>query len=140
MDLLKLATQHFIGKLGASGDGLNEGAVSGALGGLLGSGDGNIDLGSIISKLDGGGLATLAKSWLGDGANSGISAQQIMCLFGDSQIGDFASKLNLNKSVATDGLAGMRPELIDGNSKGGNLQDAVGGTGGLLGMASKFLK
>ena len=69
MDLLKLATQYFIERLGANGGGLNEGAVSSALGGLLGSGDGNIDLGSIISKLDGVGLASLAQSWLGDGAN-----------------------------------------------------------------------
>ena len=140
MDLLKLATQHFISKLGANGGALNEGTVASALGGLLGSSDGKIDLGSIISKLDGGGLASLAQSWLGDGANSGISAQQILALFGDSQIGDFASQLNLDKSTATDGLAGMLPELIDSNSKGGNLLDAVGGAGGLLGMASKFLK
>lgn len=140
MDLLKLATQHFIGKLGANCGGLNEGAVSSALGGLLGSGDGNIDLGSIISKLDGGRLASLAQSWLGDGANDGISAQQILSLFGDPHIGDFASELNLDRSTATDGPASMLPELIDGNSKGRNLLDAVGDGGGLLGMASKFLK
>lgn len=142
MDLLKLATQHFISKLGAGAGGntLNEGAVASALGSLLGSGDGNIDLGSIISKLDGGGLASLAQSWLGDGANAGISAQQILSLFGDSQVSDFASKLNLDKSTATDGLAGMLPDLIDSNSTGGSLLDAVGGGGGLLGMASKFLK
>ena len=140
MDLLKLATQYFIERLGANGGGLNEGAVSSALGGLLGSGDGNIDLGSIISKLDGVGLASLAQSWLGDGANDGISAQQVLSLFGDSNIGDFASELKLDKSTATDGLASMLPELIDGNNKGGNLLDAVGGGGGPLGMASKFLK
>ncbi|MFT4581246.1 MAG: hypothetical protein ACI915_000992 [Gammaproteobacteria bacterium] len=40
-------------KVGGSAGGLNEGAVSGA----LGSGDGNIDLGAIMSKLDVGGLA-----------------------------------------------------------------------------------
>jgi uncharacterized protein YidB (DUF937 family) len=61
-------------------------------------------------------------------------------MFGDSTIGDFASKLNLDKSAATDGLAGMLPGLIDGSSKGGSLLDAVGGAGGLLGMASKLLK
>ena len=44
MDLLKLATQHFIGKLGANGGSLNEGTVASALGGLLGSSDGKIDL------------------------------------------------------------------------------------------------
>ncbi|MFT4560481.1 MAG: hypothetical protein ACI9BW_000215 [Gammaproteobacteria bacterium] len=127
-------------KLGGGAGGLSEGAVSGALGGLLGGGDGNIDLAGIISKPDGGGLANIAKSWLGHGGNDGISAQQILSMFGDSAVGDFASKLNLDKSAATDGLAGMLPDLIDGSSKGGSLLDSVGGAGGLLGMASKFLK
>ena len=140
MDLMGMATQLFMQKLGGSAGGLSEGAVAKALGGLLGGRNGDIDLGSIISKLDGGGLASLAKSWLGDGANSGISPQQIMSLFGESAVGNFASNLNLDPSTATDGLAGLLPELIDKNSKGGSLLEAVGGTSGLLGMAAKFLK
>jgi hypothetical protein len=55
MDIMNLATQLFMKKLGGSAGGLNEGAVSGALGSLLGSGDGNIDLGAVMSKLDVGG-------------------------------------------------------------------------------------
>lgn len=140
MDLMGMATQIFMQKLGGSAGGLSEGAVGKALGGLLGGSSGDIDLGSIISKLDGGGLASMAQSWLGDGSNSGISPQQIMSLFGESQISDFASSLKLDPSTATDGLAGMLPELIDSNSKGGGLLDAIGGSSGLLGMASKFLK
>ena len=140
MNLMKIATQLFMDKLGAKGGGLNQGAVSAALGSLLGGSDGNIDLGSIISKLDGGGLAAMAQSWLGDGANSAISPQQILSLFGNAEVGKFASSLNLEQNTAADGLSQMLPELIDGQSSGGNLLDAVGGSGGLLGMASKFLK
>ncbi len=140
MDLMGMATQIFMQKLGGGAGGLSEGMVGKALGGLLGNSSGDIDLGSIISKLDGGGLASLAQSWLGDGTNGGISPQQIMDLFGESEVGNFASNLNLDPSTATDGLAGMLPELIDSNSKGGGLLDAVGGSSGLLGMASKFLK
>jgi len=141
MDLMKMAVQLFTDKLGSQGAGLDKGTVTQALGGLLGDGGGNIDLGSIVSKLDGGGLATLAQSWLGDGANSSISPQQIMSLFGDSAVGDFASKLNLDPSAASNGLSEMLPALIDSNSKGGGLLDSVlGGSGGLLGAASSFLK
>jgi len=140
MDLMKIASEMFIRKLGGSGTGLNEGVVAKALAGLLGDNAGNIDLGSIISKLDGGGLASLAQSWLGDGSNSGISAEQILSLFGEGKVNNFASSLNLDPPTATNGLADMLPELIDTNSKGGNLLDAVGGSSGLLGMASKFLK
>ena len=78
MDLMQMAVQLFSDKLGSQGASLNQGDVTQALSGLLGDGAGNIDLGSIMSKLDGGGLATLAQSWLGDGANSSISPQQIM--------------------------------------------------------------
>lgn len=140
MDLMKMATQLFMSKLGDQGSQLSEGAVSQALGNLLGDGSGGIDLGSLVSKLDVGSLGGLAKSWLGDGANSSISPQQIMSLFGESQVGDFASQLNLDPATASDGLASMLPELIDSNSKGGGLLGAVGGGGGLLGAASSFLK
>jgi uncharacterized protein YidB (DUF937 family) len=129
MNLMKIATPLFIEKLGSSGAGLGNGAVTNALGGLLGDAGGNIDLASIILKLDGGGFASLAQSWLGDGANSGISAQQLMSLFGESQIGNFASSLDLDLVSATQGLAGMLPELIDGNSRGGRLFDLVGSGG-----------
>jgi len=140
MNLMNTATQLFIEKLGANGAGLTSGTVTKALGGLLGDTGGNIDLASIISKLDGEGLASLAQTWLGDGANGGISAQRLGSLFGESRIGDFASSLDLDLVTATQGLAGMLPELIDGNSRGGRLLDAVGGSGGLLGMASKLLR
>jgi len=141
MDLMKMAVQLFTDNLGSQGSGLDEGVVTQALSGLLGDGAGNIDLGSIMSKLDGGGLATLAQSWLGDGGNSSISPQQIMSLFGDSAISDFASQLNLDSSTASNGLSAMLPELIDSNSKGGGLLDSVlGDSGGLLGAAAGFLK
>ena len=141
MDLMQMAVQQFTDKLGSQGSSLDAGAVTQALSGLLGDGAGNIDLGSIMSKLHGGGLATLAQSWLGDGANSSISPQQIMSLFGDSAIGDFASSLNLDAATASSGLSEMLPELIDSNSKGGGLLDSVmGDSGGLLGAAASFLK
>ena len=62
MDLMKMATQLFLDKVGAGG--LSEDAVTSALSGLLGDGAGNIDIGSIRSKVNGGGLADMAKSCL----------------------------------------------------------------------------
>ena len=141
MDLMKMAVQLLTDKLGSQAAGLDEGVVTQALSGLLGDGAGNIDLGSIMSKLDTGDLASLAQSWLGDGANSSISPQQIMSLFGDSAVGEFASKLNLDSATASNGLSQMLPELIDSNSKGGGLlASALGDSGGLLGTAASFLK
>lgn len=140
MDLMKIATQLFISKLGGAGGGLDAGAVQSALGSLLGGGDGQLDLGDLLGKLQGGGLASMAQSWLGDGANEGISPQQVMSALGEGQIGNFASQLGLSGDQAAGGLAGMLPELIDQSSSGGNLLDAVGGASGLLGAASKLFK
>ena len=140
MDLIEIASKLFIDKLGSDGSGLDSGAVTSALGGLLAGSDGKLDLGDLVEKFSGGDLLSLAQSWLGDGANSSISPQQIASVLGQSNIAEFASKLGLGEGAAGDGLAKMIPDLIDGNSKGGSLLDAVGGTSGLMGMASKFFK
>ena len=138
MDLMQLATQLFTQYLGSAGKNLDAGGVQSALGQLLGASGGNLDLGGLVSKLDGGGLASLAMSWLGDGGNDAISADQIIGLFGQSQVDGFASQLGLDSGAAAGGLAGMLPDLIDQNSKGGSLLDMAGGAGGLLGAASKL--
>ena len=67
MDLMKIATQLFLSKLGGAGGGLDAATVQNALGGLLGGSDGQLDLGALMGKLQGGGLAAMAQSWLGDG-------------------------------------------------------------------------
>ncbi|MCB1746624.1 MAG: DUF937 domain-containing protein [Gammaproteobacteria bacterium] len=139
MDLLELATRLFKDKVGGGG-GLDSAAVMQALGGLLGDGRGGLDLGALVGKLEGGGLAALAQSWLGDGANQAMSMQQVVQLFGDGAIGDFAARLGLETDTASQGLATMLPELIDRQSSGGSLLDAVGGVGGLLGAAGKLFK
>ena len=61
-------------------------------------------------------------------------------MLGKSNVADFASRLGIGESSASNGLAEMIPDLIDGNSSGGNLLDAVGGASGLMGMASKLFK
>lgn len=140
MDLMQMATKLFMQQLGGAGSSLNSDGVQSALGSLLGASGGKLDLGSIVSQLDGGGLAAMAKSWLGDGGNSAISADQIMGLFGQSKVEGFASQLGLDSGTAAGGLAGMLPDLIDQNSKGGSLLEMAGGGGGLLGAAAKFFK
>lgn len=140
MDLLKMATDLFMSKLGASAGGVSSDQVSNALGSLLGGADGQIDLSDLISKVSSGGLASLAQSWLGDGANSGFSVEQVLSVLGQSQVKDFSSSLGLEEQTATNALSDMIPDLIDQNSSGGGLLEAVGGVSGLAGLASKFFK
>jgi len=138
MDIIQIGAQLLQSKLGSN---LQTGDIASALSGLLG-GD-NFDIGSLISKIQGNsGLASMAASWLGDGANSAMSGSQVMDIFGKDKVTEFASKLNIDEGTASNGLADMLPQLIDKASSGGSLLDSamgsMGGTGGLMGMAGKL--
>ena len=107
---------------------------------MLGGDDGKLDLGSIVAQLQRGGLAAMAQSWLGDGANEGLSATQVLGALEQGKVSQFASQIGVDENQAAGGLAAMLPELIDKHSSGGNLLDAVGGASGLLGSVSKLFK
>lgn len=137
MDILQLGTQLLSDRLGLQ---LDSDTVASALSGLLGDGQGNIDLAGLAGKMASSGeLGSLVSSWLGDGGNSAISADSILGLLGDSQVSDFASKLGTNTDTAAAGLADVLPQMVDKASSGGNLLDAAGGLGGLMGAAKSFL-
>ena len=70
MDLMQLGSQLLASKLG---DGANTESITKALGGLLSDSNGKLDLGSLISAMQGKDLGAIAASWLGDGDNEGIS-------------------------------------------------------------------
>ena len=138
MDLIQIGAQLLQSKLGSN---LQTGDIATALSGLLG-GD-NFDIGSLISKIQGNsGLAGMAASWLGDGANSAISGSQVLDIFGKDKVTEFASKLNIDEGTASNGLADMLPQLIDKASSSGSLLDSamgsMGGAGSLMGMAGKL--
>ncbi|MGH1439547.1 MAG: YidB family protein [Cellvibrionaceae bacterium] len=138
MDLMKIATQLLMSKLSSGGSSsLTEGVVGAALSNLLPTNSGgDLDLGGLLGQMNGGGLASLAASFLGDGANDSMSGNQITDLFGQSKISSFANDLGVDESTASNSLSDIIPNLIDSNSKGGSLLDSVGG-GDMLGSLAK---
>ena len=138
MDIKSLATQLIMSKIGGAND---SGAASSALDDLVG-GSGGFDLGDIVGKFTGSGgdLAEKAKSWLGDGGNESVSADQIQDAIGSDKIEAFAKKLGIGTEEASSGLSQILPDLIDKSSKGGDLLGSVGGLSGLAGLASKLFK
>jgi uncharacterized protein YidB (DUF937 family) len=54
-------------------------------------------------------------------------------------VSDFASTLGTDTDTAAAGLADVLPQMMDQASSGGNLLDAAGGLGGLMGAAKSFL-
>ena len=137
MDIIELGTQLLSDKLGLQVDAQT---IASALSGLLGDGQGNIDLAGLASKVASSGeLGDIVSSWLGDGANTGISADTILGLLGESQVADFASSVGTDTNSAAAGLADVLPEMVDKASAGGKLLESVGGLGGLMGAAKGFL-
>ena len=140
MDMMKIATQLLMSKLGGSAGG-NSDMVSSVIGNLLGgSGGSGIDLGSLVGNLKDQGLGDIADSWLGDGDNADISTDQIQNMLGAEKIQEAASQLGADQNELLDGLKNMIPQVVDKSSSGGNLLDSVGGLGGLANLAGKFLK
>ncbi|MGB5446527.1 MAG: YidB family protein [Psychromonas sp.] len=139
--LLKMGATAFINSKmsGEAGSGLNLDIISKALSSLIGvSADGGLDIASLLSKMQGGGMAEMAASFLGSGDNAEMSASNITDLFGSDKIANFAAELGLNESEAVGGLRDAIPQMMDQASSGGSLLDSVGGIGGAIGMVKKL--
>ena len=138
MDIIQMGAEQLSKQLGLNVD---TNTIMSALSGLLGDGAGNIDLAGLASRMASSGeLGSLVNSWLGDGANSPISAESILGLLGESKVADFASQVGTDTGSAANGLADVLPQIMDQASSGGSLLDAAGGLGGLMGAAKSFLK
>lgn len=137
MSLLQMAAQLFLDKSGGS-TGLDVGTVGSALNNLL-PGDGNdLNIGALVSQFGSGDLASMVGSWLGDGDNDSITGTNIIDALGSDKVASFASELGIDTNKASEGLAGMIPELINKNSSGGSLLDSVGGAGGVASLVGKL--
>lgn len=135
MDLLKMGQQLLGDKLGDNAGGMME-----ALSGLTG-GEG-LDLGGITEKMKAGGMGDQLESYLGDGENQEMSADQVKSAFGEEGLANVANKLGVDTDTAASQLKDVLPGLLDKASSGGNLMESLtgGGAGGLLDMAKGLLK
>ncbi len=137
MDILELGAQMLSDKLGVQVD---ADTARSALSNLLGDGSGNIDLAGLAAKMSANGdLGSVLSSWLGDGANAGISADTVRSLLGEGEVENFANRLGTDTGSAATALSDALPQMMDKASSGGSLLESAGGLGGLLGAAKSFL-
>jgi uncharacterized protein YidB (DUF937 family) len=111
-------------------------AAMGFLSSQEGSAGGSGGLGEILSSLQAGGLGDTVSSWLGSGANKGVSPGDLQSALGPEKLSQFAEKAGVSTSEASSVLAGMLPGLVDKLSPNGKLPDAQGLSsmlGGLMG-------
>lgn len=130
---MKIGTQLVMSKLGGSGG--NSDAIGSMLGNILSGGDKAGGMNGLLSGMKEKGLGSVAESWLGDGDNEEISADQLRDVVGNDKVAEMASEMGTDEGSLLDTLRDALPQMVDKGSSGGSLLDSVGGISGALGMA-----
>ena len=116
MDLMGMASDFLKGNATEGGS-----DVMGALSQLIGEGE-SLNLESLLESMGGAsGLGDIAASWLGNGENLPISAEQVSALFGSEKLSSFASSLGVDSDSAIDTITQVLPNLVDSSSPDGSL-------------------
>ena len=80
------------------------------------------DLNGLLAALQNGGLGPQVKSWLGNGQNLPITADQLKAVLGNTQVQDIARHIGLPVDEVLKLLAQYLPEIVDKASPNGTLQ------------------
>jgi uncharacterized protein YidB (DUF937 family) len=98
-----------------------EGAVLPAvLGEVLGNG-GQGGLSAIVAKLQQGGLGDQVKSWIGNGQNLPITAEELQQVLGSDTVKQLAARFNIPVDQLSQILAQQLPKAVDQASPNGTL-------------------
>jgi len=138
MDLMSMGKQLLADKMGDKAGGLMD-----ALSGITG---GDLDMGSLMSKLKEGGLGGQVDSWMGDGDNEPVSAEQMKSALSPEELATASEKMGVDADTAAQTMADSLPDLADKFSGGGSMLDPsalvekLGGASGALDMAKGLFK
>jgi uncharacterized protein YidB (DUF937 family) len=91
------------------------------LGEVLGSKDGQGGLSAIVAKLQQAGLGDQVKSWIGNGQNLPITAEQLQQALGSDTAKQLAARFNIPLDQLTQVLAHQLPLAVDHASPNGTL-------------------
>jgi uncharacterized protein YidB (DUF937 family) len=87
---------------------------------VLGSG-GQGGLSAIVNKLQQSGFGDQVKSWIGNGANLPITAEQLQQVLGSDVVKQLAARFNIPVDQLAQVLAHQLPKAVDGASPNGSL-------------------
>jgi uncharacterized protein YidB (DUF937 family) len=142
--------------------GLLDGVLGNVLGGLMGGGQqgganpllnavigmisngGQVNpggLGGLMEQFQRAGLGEQIGSWIGNGQNMPVSAEQIQAALGSDTIGSIASQLGIGQGEAAGQLSQMLPEIINALTPNGQApQGGFGNAEQIMGMLGGLLK
>jgi uncharacterized protein YidB (DUF937 family) len=95
-------------------------------------------LAGLVQKFEQGGLATIVQSWIGNGPNQPVSAQQLQQILGGTHLQDLAAKLGVSPEAAAQQLAQVLPHVVNHLTPDGKLP-ATDPLAGAMGMLKKLL-
>lgn len=90
----------------------------------------------LIQSFQQGGLGDIVNSWVANGQNLPISAEQIQSVLGGTSLQDLAAKLGMSPAQASGSLADILPKMIDTMTPNGQLPAG----GDLLSQGMDLLK
>jgi uncharacterized protein YidB (DUF937 family) len=106
------ALRSALGQLGAA-------VLPAVMNEVLGSNQGG--LGAIVAKLQQAGFGDQVKSWLGNGQNLPISADQLRAVLGNDTVRQLAARYNIPVDQLGEILAQELPKAVDQASPQGHL-------------------
>ena len=80
------------------------------------------DLPGLVAALEKGGLGPQVQSWLGNGQNMPITADQLKAVLGNTQVQEFARHMGLPVDQVLQLMAQYLPEIVDKASPNGVVQ------------------
>ncbi len=90
----------------------------------------------LVQQLQSQGLGDVVQSWISNGSNLPISADQIQQVMGSDTVKQIASKIGVDPDTVANGLSQALPELINHLTPNGE----VPADGGLLSQGLNLLK
>jgi uncharacterized protein YidB (DUF937 family) len=88
---------------------------------VFGSKDGQGGLSAIVAKLQQAGLGDQVKSWIGNGQNLPITAEQLQQVLGSDMVKQLAARFNIPIDQLATVLAQQLPRAVDHASPNGTL-------------------
>jgi uncharacterized protein YidB (DUF937 family) len=104
------------------------GLLDGVIGGIVGAGVGNVVAGVIehhggvqglLTQFEQQGLGGVMQSWIGNGPNQAITAEQLQKVLGSDAITQLAGRFGINSQELLQKVAAALPQAVDKLTPGG---------------------
>jgi uncharacterized protein YidB (DUF937 family) len=112
-----------------------------AITGMLSNDGGQGGLAGMMQKFQQAGMGDVVNSWVGNGDNMPISADQIGQVLGNDTLSGLAQQMGIDPSQAAGQLSQSLPDIINALTPGGQAPaGGLGNMGDLAGMLGGLLK